>query len=618
MHDRFVQDTIRVFASEAGFFVRQQIIHLDNCWGAKRDRWWAILTAAPIGPVDFGDLPIMPMYQTVKNIMPFVRDFPQEQIDELSLTLYELGKFHRYSKGLPSLFLDSQRALPTALHAWGNQVYPCACGCRPGFSEARMQSRGLFAVLVPLGEVVLHLGTQYQKCRHMHPMEVALLCGARPDVNWGSECKLGLAAVGQMASPIQAAWVASHLRQAFDRFAHMPLSMDPSQVVQHWCEQLISIRDSLWPSPSRPTVGAQIAPKINIQIKLPSEVVGLELQVNEGATIGDLIRAEVALQPDLVSLVALDEKGQNIPPDTLLTPGLCVVIASRDQALLDSAFESPFPSPTLEHALARDLDLPMDLPPGLEAASHINQPLQGDFIADEAIIRERNHSFRVGTGVGVVFAAKTETTATLHFGHQEVLCKLLQPGLLSMLYPQVDTPEAVNGLLQQTMDQTIRSQILDNQGMLWADDEIRFHLQQIANRSPTDTPIEILDPLLLTSSLKHGGSDWIMSLGSEPAECRCIISVVCIHSHWVPILWRIDKGHLYGFTFNASEAQANLLECLHRQLGSVLQCQDEGLVVRVCKLQHATGCGWPFCNRCHLSQLSRVYAISAGGETNFR
>ncbi len=595
MHDKFVQDTIRVFASEAGFFVRQHVIHLDNCWGAKRDRWWAILTAAPIGPVDFGDLPIMPRYQTVKNIMPFIREFPHEQIDELSLSLYELGKFHGYSKGLPSLFLDSKRALPTALHAWGNQVYPCACGCRPGFSEARMQSRGLFAVLIPFGDVVQHLGIQYQKCRHMHPMEVALLCGARPNVDWGNECKLGLAAVGQMASPIQAAWVATHLRQAVDRFAHMPRSMEPHQVVQQWCENLINIRDSLWPSQVC-AMGrdAHLAPKIVIQVQLPSATGGLEMQVNEGSTIGDLVKAETELQQAEVPLVALDKDGQNMLPSTPLTPGLCVVLVSSDHpsAQMNSTMAISSPSPALEIALARDLDLPMDLPPGLEAASQpIDKPDPRGFISDEAIIRERTHSFCVGTGVGVMGEAKSRTPAGLNFGHQEVLCKLQQTGLLSMLYPQVDTPETVQSLLQQTMDQTTRSQILDNQGMLWADDEIRFHLQQIVTRNQNDTPIEVVDPLLITSSLKHGGSEWLVSLGGDHTESRCIISAVCIHSHWVPILWRTENGQLYGFTFNASEAQVHLLDCLHRQLGSVLQCQDAGLVVRVCTLKHATGCG---------------------------
>lgn len=603
LHDPFVQETIRVFAFEAGFCVRQKILHLDRCWGAKRDRWWALLTATPIGPVDFDDLPIQPMYQKVASVMPCVMDLPYSHQDELLLTLHELGKFQQYSRGLRTLFVDFSRPLPTALHAWGNQIYPCACGCRAGFSEARLQCRGLYAVLVPTGALVIHQGCQLPQCRHMHPSEVALLCGAKPDLDWNSECRLGLSAVGQMASPIQAMWVAGHLRQALDRFVQQAESPDPAQLIRDWCQELMCIRDRLWPMQSVQTKVVQPVTEratIAVEVKRSFDSAPESLKAHDGMTVRDLLVAEELVQQSNTPLHAFDITGQHLPQETPLTPGLHVEVRQQvdpwaealaaDSPIVSAIIEKPVQiCKALEEALARDLDLPLDLPPGFEAASRPDASTS--VIADEAVLYERDHSFRVGASHLGASVLPEHGGARLQFGSQEALCNLQQPGLLQMLYPHVDSSDALAGLFQQTMDKEVRQQILRNQGMLWADDEIRFHLQQLQVRAPEDQHLEAWDPLSLSSSLKHGGCQWISTENCHKHSTRTIVSVACIHSHWIPVMWRLDQAKLYGFTYNTNPVQLALIQGFHDCLCSAFDCQDAGLVVRDTLLTHSTGCG---------------------------
>ena len=603
--DPFVQGTIREFAFEAGFCVQQNVLHLDRCWGAKRDRWWAILTAKPIGPVEFDDLPIQPLFQTVAAVLPYVKDFPYSHQEELMLTLHELGKFQQHSRGLRTLFLDTTRPLPTALHAWGNQVYPCACGCRSGFSEARMQCRGLFAVLVPTGKLVIHQGCQLPQCRHIHPAEAALLCGANPDLDWNSECRLGLAAVGQMASPIQALWVAAHLRQAFGRFVQSSATQDPAQLVREWCRSLLAVRDRLWPpmqslmpkstEVTGPTVFTVMVKKGNAPEPFP-------LLVSDGQTVRELLVAEENLSQVTMPLFAFDVTGNHLPQETCLSPGVFVEIRQQVDPWDVTGRVSSLPStsvipeaerPALEDALARDLDLPLDLPPGLEAASRPNAFVEPTppVIPADVVLQERDYSFHLGASSVIKGGTGLGSTDAWPSSPQEALCHLQPHGLLQLLYPQVDSIEAMHGLVHQKLGRSIRHQILTNQGMLWADDEIRFHLQQMALRAPEDQSIGVWDPLLLTSSMKHGGCQWLYS---DPVKATCdrtIVCAACVYGHWIPILWRIEQAKLYGFTYNVTTDQLNLLEGFHEQVCIAFECQDAGVVVRDPQLMHSTGCG---------------------------
>ena len=300
MTDEFVQSKLKEFCKQCGYHMAQSIVHLDRCWSANRTRWWCVLSAAPLWVVNFADLPEMPEFRAVKQVMPYIRQWPNEDIADLTLSLYEHSKFQAYAKGVVSNLLNVDTAMPTALHSWGNQCYPCACGCRPGFSEFRLQQKGLFGLLIPGNETIHHENETYPKCRHIHPSEVALLSGAFPNIDWKHQCRLGLAVTGQMASPIQACWVGSHVMQVLKQFGHCSLGESPEAIVRHLQDKILQVRDAMWPQIETPLLVPTRSLPLGGDIKriwvsrLPNEL-PIMVAFREGEKVAALLRAESAI-----------------------------------------------------------------------------------------------------------------------------------------------------------------------------------------------------------------------------------------------------------------------------------------------------------------------------------
>lgn len=156
--DEFVQQMIREFAFCNDMTIEQQVLKLGVCWASRRDRWWCVISKKhfAVGPIP--DLPVMPNFQKVSSIMPYIKHWPDDEVSQLVLSLYEHGKFIDYGGGLAPHFLNMNSHMATALHAWGNQIYPCRCGCRGGFSEERMKMLGLHAQLIPSRDTIERMG----------------------------------------------------------------------------------------------------------------------------------------------------------------------------------------------------------------------------------------------------------------------------------------------------------------------------------------------------------------------------------------------------------------------------------------------------------------------------
>ena len=105
------------------------------------------------------------------------------------------------------------QVVKTALHGWSVQLTACPCGCRQyAFSEQRLKSKGLFGALIPIqGEYQSYLGL-LPKTRHMHPWEICWIHGGNPNKKWKPSLCLGISGLGQMASPVQAAWIVSQFQ----------------------------------------------------------------------------------------------------------------------------------------------------------------------------------------------------------------------------------------------------------------------------------------------------------------------------------------------------------------------------------------------------------------------
>lgn len=491
-----------------------------------------------IGSLSIPDLPTMPEFQIVSKVMPYIRHWPEREISELMLSPHEHVKFLTFAGPLESLALDSERPLPTALHAWGNQIYPCGCGCRSGLSEERLRSRGLHGVVIPGKNMLEHNGFRFPECRHLHPAEVLLLCGGRPDLQFDS-MRLGLAAVGQLASPIQSLWIMAHIRQAIAIFAGES-APDPHQTLIDYQTSLLQVRDQMWPTPvESPLVPTRTEPLVSGQEGVWVDIVrdGLDgphcirSAFSFGQTIQQACAAEAALaQVDLSSVRATTMQGDALDFQRPLTSGEVIRIVFADTTALSSVHET--------HP-------PVELP-----------------------VVAATDSGNVGDPVGPSGGSESGSEV----GKLDKLCEVPKDGLLKLLIPTVATVDSLQGLRSSFLTGDSRRCLLNTQEDLWADDQILFHLQELAAQSSVDQHVQVWDPLAITSLYRTPHSRIVSSWALDLPPHTTIITAVLANHHWVPVVWRWAEGVLDGFSYGIAEGLKQPFENLHHGLCKTLGC----------------------------------------------
>ena len=571
MTNEFVQSQLKKFCHQCGYHMTQSILHLDRCWSAHRTRWWCVLSAAPIGAVSFADLPLMPEFRAVKNIMPYIRQWPIPEVNDLTLSLYEHSKFQAYGKGVVSNLLNVEQVMPTALHSWGNQCYPCACGCRPGFSEFRLHQKGLFGLLIPGDETIHHENETFPKCRHVHPSEVALLSGAFPNIDWKQQVRLGLAVTGQMASPLQACWIGSHVMKVLQQFTQSENAIVPEDALRLLQTRILKVRDQMWPSVETP----QLVPTRSLPLgdgtkyfwvsKLPCGN-PIRIAFHDGAKISQLLEAENEIGPIVSTLQVFDEHGSFLLPEESIQDGTTYYVGSVGDwhSELNPLFRKQSKDGKLVDCHV--LDLPMEFLGAHDGQSHEGSDDQHDV----------NLGGKSTNSCGSLPVLEIPDVVPMHvdppvddhihstggFPH-DALCQVGHDGLLAMLRPCIASDFSVACLQSQQIPSEARLHILKTQGTLWADDELRFHLQALALKAPIEQCVVVWDPLLVSSAFCH---HHLPRLPVDLKNCQglvTVVTVVQINQHWIPILWRKDQHHLLGFVANVSEAQLVAIQDFH-------------------------------------------------------
>ena len=256
----WVQSTLKEFTKQTGYVLHQTLLTLHHTWPAHRTRWWACLTMPMLGIQHIPDMPQMEFCPSIMHLMQVHPQLNPEENCQLNLSAYELRHFHDQPQGISSSVINMAKAMPTATHSWGSQLGACHCGCRQkGFSQSRIECKGLYGVLVPLGTMVKAGQDWFHGMRHPHPKEVAIVNALDPRYLDNSDpftLKFLLAGVGQMASPLQGAWIFSNL--FFQMMKNgFPITVDPPRhVMANICRQLLVARDITWPHvmPTRSTV----------------------------------------------------------------------------------------------------------------------------------------------------------------------------------------------------------------------------------------------------------------------------------------------------------------------------------------------------------------------------
>ena len=219
------------------------LLELADVWPSKRRRWWTVIVKQFIGRVPLQPLPKLDMDISVSCLLHQFMPLGQEELNALLLSAEERKGFASYGKGIGANVVDKNQPLATALHSWGNQLIPCSCGCRGPFSHERLSKRGLFGALVHVPGM-----PPDKNLRHISPREVALLTGFPRKVGWNADPRLLLAGLGQVASPIQAAWIFALIRSHLVESKIIPgPSMSPKEILTCVTSDLCDLRDQWAP-----------------------------------------------------------------------------------------------------------------------------------------------------------------------------------------------------------------------------------------------------------------------------------------------------------------------------------------------------------------------------------
>ena len=257
MTSNWVQKVLKQFQHDTGYAIHQQIVDLHYLWPAHRTRWWAVLTAPHLNAASIPDAPSIGWTPGILHLMPKLLDIPPEELKQIELSPYELRYFHSMGQGIGSHMINLAKALPTATHSWGSQVLPCHCGCRKGgFTMERLDNKGLYGILIPLGKTIVVDNEELSTFRHPHPQEVALLNGCSPNLvkpSPNSTLRLDLSGIGQMATPLQSAWIGGNLLRNLHEQGIIETPINPIEVIRSICNDLFHARDFLLGEPKQTT-----------------------------------------------------------------------------------------------------------------------------------------------------------------------------------------------------------------------------------------------------------------------------------------------------------------------------------------------------------------------------
>ena len=551
MHNKEFQRMLEEYCTATGAHLTQQVLRLSNFWPAKRDRWFACISAGILGPIRVPDLPLCNAFSKVEQVVPYLQAWPQTDLDQLLLSEFEELKFRRYSKGgIEQRFVDMQGVLPTCLHSAGNQVLACKCGCRGPLSDRRLQDRGLYGTLVP---VEMHQDSKV-RFRYLHPREMYVLNGGNPMMHF-EDMRLSLGAVGQCVSPLHGVWMLSHVA------AHLAAFLQHDSIEPHFCihtytKWLLDQRDMCWPPlPAESLIPSQVLPncvRVGSQdeiVETPRDmdvVIGddstqsvIAFKVAPGVTVQQFVDAQSSLEGAIIQWPVMMNGGQLVPKDSEI-----------------SASDLTIPGPRVLNEIPELLPCPCEEWDDLSPTAPINLApvFEQSCVAVDALLALKGNE------------------------------------LLNLIGPHVSN-DSLEALIDARISQEHRYKILENQGGVWADDEIRAFLRQFVAKGPPDQNMVMWDPLLLSSVVATGNLSLLHPL-IQALDPKCtVLTAVLVDKHWFPLVWRIDPNNVLGFTCGLAFNFSVALQKIHNEISQKRNFPPSMLVNRHLDFVVDTGCG---------------------------
>ena len=232
--DLEVQQILREFQSLMGWQMQELTFDLAAQWPCRRLRWWAILFDVNLASRPLLSWPTDPDFQRLEQV---IQEWPQwPWVDEHQLLLNDMEK-----EAFLWTYMDANRMMDmmgpasTFLHSYANAMTACPCGCRDAaFNECRLAKGGL------RGSLVLTIDLQP---RFLHPKEVMFLLSFPGTFPIRLDLRATLCMLGQSAAPLQAFWVAHHLRCTLTGL----WTSDALKIIQSHKSQLRFEKYHTWP-----------------------------------------------------------------------------------------------------------------------------------------------------------------------------------------------------------------------------------------------------------------------------------------------------------------------------------------------------------------------------------
>ena len=559
--NRYVRTQIESFCTQCGYALAEQILKLEEIWVSKRERWWAVLSVASMGSLKLVDFPSCPHPKCVYDILPRPFDMPESDLQQIIASYDEHRVLLKYCDP-KAMILSAGSKCPTALHSWGSQVLPCPCGCRPsGFSDSTLSSRGIYGVFMPSEGSHVVGDDSFQRIRHLHPSELAALTGCPIPTVWPQPLRLALCGLGQQASPLQAVWIAGQLHRMLDRFLGFPHAFDYHTALYELMRSVSEQAQDLFGDSSVSEASPNVEPETPVlqdavQISVPDlpswvshfhvggpmaftvqfedtqqcEVVSVS---HPDVTVGNFRAAEVHINP-LVSLwdVVDCQTGEILPNDAAVVRK-CLLIRKTKGVLsgLDSF---------------QDNDVDME---------------------DACLVRGATPDAMVEVSPTLAFPLPDEVSDPVSVDVDvEPLLHLSMPQLLEVAPPAIGSFEVLQALRAQNMPVTTRCSLLQRQDVLWADDEIKWHIEDMISKS-SQVGWVLLDPLVASVSLTKRMASvivpWFERLGFMPGG---IVTCVQVYGHWIPLVWTWNSSQLVCRSWDIQRPTALNMSLLHEAI----------------------------------------------------
>ena len=608
-NNAFVRQELANFCKECNFNMAETFLALEDCWVSKRARWWVVLTAQLLGPVQLPVPPSFPFPSKVMHVLPRFLELSGEDLVQLQLTEEEYRRFLRFVPNLKSLALLPHGRAPTALHSWGSQVVACSCGCRnEGFSDQLLSQRGLYGVLVPVeGEISVD-GAPMPAWRHLHPLELSLLtCVPAPD-SWPGGLRLGLCGLGQQATPLQGLWMAGLTLSHVDRLYRGDTEIHVWQLMEELRQEVLTISKRLFDSqtgtrefvdfssPVSPVVVASseshkrsslddlVVPELSMvevpapwrscvhgggalaftRVDFTGQICTEILLGNPETTVASLIAAEKHLQLEVIHIEVCDcETGTVMHPDDTIDGRAVYLLTTIRNEVGELSYEDKI-APTL-HDASESL--------GDEWLSKQHLFVQEQVIvpADDKVRLVSGQPFE-----GIRMSLSTHEWLQSVFDeeciHADPLCRLFPDELLQVSPPSITSLFVLESMCKQEVPVNVRLHILDTQSHRWSDDEVRFHIREmIAHSGRSD--IGFVDPLLATEVVRRPQASLLHQwVAAWQGTLTCIVTVLWIDGHWIPLCCNWTPEVLHVASWDNTEPQPRALtqfcDLLSKAVGS--------------------------------------------------